>query len=111
MITTDLKPGDIITAYEKGTHEVIRIERRFYTKELIDGFPTAFGDKAVGDEYNPMIVYRRRLNSKGKVLKSKKEISCDSSYCHKVTLDTIAKEYYRVVDQAEKLKKAMEELL
>ena len=108
MNFTDLKPGDIITAYVKGVHQVINIERRFIGEDTINW--ACNKDKKLGDEKSPLVRYRRRLNSNGNKAPNQ-ELSCDASYCTKITQGIIDKQYEKTVKKAEKLKAAMEHLL
>lgn len=114
---TDLKPGDIIAAYIKGFHEVVAVERRFHTdadfadpyNQYPSGRPWLEGKKP-GDEYNPLIYFRRRLNSNGN--KAPNQISrCDLKFCTKVTQTTIDKLYAETLKAAKKVKAATELLL
>lgn len=90
---TELKPGDIITAYSDGWHVVTKVEQRQVTKEDKDRFSSVFHDKEVGDERAPLIHYRTVLTSKLGKTKSNKVQVCDASYCEKWTKERI--EQYR----------------
>lgn len=74
----DLKVGDIITAYHKGYHKVVQVERRFVSKEdrlCGETLPT-------GSEYTSLIHYQQYAKENGEVIKPTKTIkSCDSAYC------------------------------
>ncbi len=84
-MTTDLKPGDIITAYCKGIHEVVEVK---------------------GD----MVKYLRRLNSNG--AKAPMQLwNSHIKFCKKATQETIDARYAKDVAKALKLKTASEELL
>lgn len=113
---TDLKPGDIITAHMKGFHEVIAVKRRFRTERDCVGASRREGglqwlqDKKPGDEYNPLIYYRRRLNGNGN--KAPNQINCcDDNYCVKVTRATIIELHTKALKAAQKIKEATELLL
>ena len=68
IILQMLKPGDIITAYDTGYHVVLSGE-------------------------DSLIYYRRVLNSKGLVVKSKKEQYCHLDYCKKVNIKQLRREF------------------
>lgn len=79
----ELKPGDLITAYQKGYHEFIAYEDR--------------GPKQV-----PLILYKRKFDSNGKPSKSK-VLTCDAAYC-RLAKDKILKEIKNREEQIENLK-------
>jgi hypothetical protein len=56
------KPGDLITAYQKGYHYFVRYEHR-------------------GPGTVPLIVYKKAFNLNGKACKSSQELKCDAAYC------------------------------
>ena len=86
---SDIKLGDIIRTYHKGFWRLIKIERRFLTKD--DLRYEAYKNHKVGDEYSPMFVYEFVMSSDFKVPKTKKpkQNSCDASYCKKVTAEEV----------------------
>lgn len=96
----NLKPGDIITAYAKGIHQVIKIERRFVKKD--EEWMVKRGLK-VGDEYPALIHYLRRLNSNGGKAPNQ-ELCCDASYCTKLTKEQIDKQHAETMKKADKLR-------
>lgn len=57
-----LKPGDLITAYEKGYHEFIKYENR-------------------GENTAPLIYYKKVYNFNGRKCNSKTILTCDAVYC------------------------------
>ena len=114
---TDLKPGDIITAYVKGFHEVVAVERRYHTEkdfadpyhQYPDGRPHLKGKK-LGDEASPIIYYRRRLSRNGN--KAPNQICCcDLSFCEKLTQDAIYALFLKGLTAAQKVKSATELLI
>lgn len=105
---TSLKPGDIITAYVKGVHEVISIKRRYIDETTIKW--TCNEGKKIGDEKSPLVRYRRKLNSNGNKAPNKEEL-CDAVYCHKITQEVIDEQYAEAVKIAQKRKEATEQLI
>ena len=79
-MSTELKIGDLITAYEAGIWRVIEIKKRFYKTET-DIPSTLKNTQKVGDEYNSLVLYEKVCDFKGN--KPHKQIikQCDSSYC------------------------------
>lgn len=83
------KIGDLITAYHAGIHKIIKIERRFYKDE--NDIPLMYRDqRKPGDEYSPLIWYKKVLQENGELSKDTKEKVCDASYC-KYATDLIRK--------------------
>ena len=58
----DFKPGDLITAYQKGYHRFVKYEDR-------------------GEGNVPLIHYTRANNFNGKPCNSKTVLVCDAAYC------------------------------
>jgi len=86
--------GDIITTYHKGYWRLVKIQRRFLTKDDISRFGGASGPyagKKVGDEYSPIFVYEQVMTENFKPVTRKTRKECDASYCQKVTKDIITK--------------------
>jgi len=82
----DLKPGDVIRAYNKGIHRVTKVERRFFTKE---DEQKNYGK--LNKEYNSLIYYDRILN--GNLEPSKKlKTCCDAAFCVKLNIKSVYKE-------------------
>lgn len=85
MTTYDdtLQVGDLITSYSKGVFRIADIQRRFYTADdeaHFDHLEAKHGERPkVGDEYNPLVVSRRLLDSKHK--KRGGMESCDAAFC------------------------------
>lgn len=71
-----IKVGDIITAYEKGYHVVVSIERRTHNRDGTD---------------SPVIGYKRKLDSTGKSVSSNVVKYCDVYYCTKLTKEAVEK--------------------
>ena len=92
----NLKVGDLVLAYHNGIHRIDKIERRFYSAEEIQRYPTLqhFGYVG-GDEYPPLVSYTQVLTKDFK--KSKKKTNqCDASFCRKVDenyIDNLELEY------------------
>lgn len=78
-----LKEGDFIEAYETGYHVVIAIYQRFYD-ETDYRLKKPDNTKKVGDEDNPMVIYRRVISVKGNKVKRKGEIQCSWEWVHKI---------------------------
>lgn len=74
-----IKVGDIVTAYHKGFHRVLKIENR--------------SNMAVGGKtYHPapLVTLLLLLDSNGKKA-SRKETSCDISWCTKIDMNEVNK--------------------
>jgi hypothetical protein len=78
--TVPFKVGDVITAYQKGFHRCVDIQKRVYDKNHPDCYR---GNAKEGDEYNPLVVYEPLLDGNFKPRKGK-PMSCDASFCEKV---------------------------
>ena len=85
----DLKVGELTTSYKSGYFIVTRVERRFYRSHDED-HAASLGHK-VGDEYNALIHVRQITDAKGKPRKSRRDYSCDSSFCSPINLESIKK--------------------
>lgn len=96
----NLKPGDIIAAYHKGIHQVVKIERRFVKKD--EEWMVKRGLK-VGDEYSALIHYLRRLNSSGNKAPNQ-ELRCDASFCTKLTAEHLNEQHAKTMKKADKLR-------
>lgn len=86
----DIKAGDLVTAYWSGYFEVIKIIRRWEDKTRpTEYFRTAyniqgeknFNEDICGEEIQPLIVMLKRFDKSGKKVVSRKEQTCDASYC------------------------------
>ena len=73
---TDLKPGDLIKAYEKGYHLFIRYEERGRCPIL-------------KTQQAPLVYYQRVVSEAGNPVKSSKILCCDAAWCSKVTPEII----------------------
>lgn len=74
--------GDLVLAYHKGIHQVIEIERRFLNaSDLTYG---SYKGKKVGDEYTPLLHYKKIATPDFKRCKTQTENSCDAYYCKKI---------------------------
>jgi hypothetical protein len=82
-----IRPGDIITSYKAGFYRVLKVTKRYYTKEMepsFDYLEREFGVRPkVGDEMNPIIDSERLLTSTFKVRKGAD--SCDAAFCKKIS--------------------------
>ena len=74
MKGTNIKVGDIITAYHKGFHRVTEIQKRHGT--------------------TPLIYYYKVLDSNYNKCKPKKNC-CDAYWCERITLEGLKKEFER----------------
>ena len=72
----DLKPGDLITAYEKGYHVFIRYEMRGKCTITKKKMP-------------PLVYYQRVVSASGNPVKSSSIKTCDASFCRKLTPEII----------------------
>jgi len=54
--TKDLQVGDLIFAYHKGVHQVIKIQRRYLNPN--DLRYDVYKNNKIGDEYNALIHYK-----------------------------------------------------
>lgn len=79
-MSTELKIGDLITAYDAGIWRVIEIKKRVYETET--DIPSLLKDtKKVGDEYNSLVFYEKVCDYKGKQPHKQIIKYCDSFYC------------------------------
>lgn len=75
----NIEVGDIITAYRKGIHVVVEIERRFVDDSLAKKHPDVYGK--IGDEFSSLIHYRQIAKVNGVRVNGRKIYACDESHC------------------------------
>lgn len=88
-------PGDLTTAYRKGYHRVVSVQRRFRNPDLpsYDSKYYAYDVCPPGyKEMGALVTYVTVLDSVFNPVKSKKEYVCDSSYCKKIEVGEIMAE-------------------
>ena len=79
-MSTELKIGDLVTAYDAGIWRVIEIKKRVYETET--DIPSLLKDtKKVGEEYNSLVFYEKVCDYKGNQPKKQIIKYCDSFYC------------------------------
>lgn len=89
-LTIDTLPfavGDIVTAYQKGFHRVVSIEKRTH---LANDPSLPRHGAAVGDEYNPLVRYQQVARADGTLVTGKRIHECDAIYVQRVTPERIA---------------------
>ena len=72
--------GELITAYKSGIHQFIK-----YVYRDEDGKSVGPDYDGPIDMYTPIVVFKQLYTSRGKPCKSKKELSCDASFCRKAS--------------------------
>lgn len=86
----DIKVGDLVTAYWSGYFEVVKIMRRWEDKtKATEYYRTAYNIQGIenynedicGEEMQPLIVMLKRFDKSGKKVVSRKEQTCDATYC------------------------------
>lgn len=83
------KVGDLVTAYVKGYHIIIGIQRRYVTQRDFDTWARSRGLE-VGDEYSPLVTYRPIYTSTFKPCPPKAKLeTCDGSYIMPLTHDDL----------------------
>lgn len=93
-----IKEGDIITAYHKGIHKVIRIEQRFYTSE--NEISTSFKNiKKVGDEMNSLVYYKQIMTNDGNLVNTNTIKCCDILFCK--SIETYLKDLKNIINLIE----------
>jgi hypothetical protein len=99
-----MKEGDLITTYYAGFFRLKKIERRFYTEELIKYYPSK-KDK-LGEEYSPLYHFTQEYDSNGKPKKSKQK-ACDAKFCNPAK-DFIKQEILDMEKRKQNLEKLLE---
>ena len=95
-MSTELKIGDLITAYDAGIWRVIEIKKRVYETET--DIPSLLKDtKKVGDEYNSLVFYEKVCDYKGKQPHKQIIKHCDSFYCRPA--ENYIKEQEEILDK------------
>lgn len=75
-----IAPGMVITTYHKGYHVCTGIQRRILDETEVAIHPLAYAGKKAGDDWFPMIFYKK-LNEKTGKVGNVAEKCCDQSYC------------------------------
>ena len=73
-------PGMVITAYHKGYHVCTGIQRRILDERDVAVSPLAYAGKKAGDDWFPIIFYKKLNEKTGKVGKVV-ENCCDAIFC------------------------------
>lgn len=88
-----LKPGDIVTSYQKGYYRLEEIRDRSSQK-----YKSPVNGK---DAPDPIAVVVRVMDTKGKIDKTPREpYQCDISYCKLVSRDAAEAVYRQAVNEA-----------
>lgn len=94
----DIEIGSLITTYNSGYFILTRVEDRSKWK-------------GIGRSTSPLYHYRKVLDGKGNPVKSKKEQSCDASWCKLVTSERIETDLLRTIQEAQDLHDAINGVL
>jgi hypothetical protein len=97
-----LKKGDVIRAYRKGVHVVVRVEDRHVNKETLKYHPSMH----LGDRYNSLIHYKQITREDGSAVKGKTVYTCDESWCSIIT----EKDFQAQIDRLQEKQQAILEL-
>ena len=85
-----IKVGDLVTSYWSGYFEVVKVTRRWENKTgATEYFRRAYNIQGIenynedtcGEEMQPLITVIKKFDKSGKIVVTKKEQTCDASYC------------------------------